>query len=672
MREAPQPSELDRQWLAEQFESLTTEMVVMRPSECAEAHRYLPPQVTPMPGFYRFDVTPYLREIIDCLGAESTVREVSVMKGVQIAFTSGVFENLLLYAIVYLKNAAVMMVTADAELAKLRMESHITPMLQHSGLEHLIKSTDETNTRKTGKTDKKIEWLGGGSLIPFGAQNANKLRSLPIQILANDEIDAWPDKVGKDGDPLTVVRDRTAAFEGSRKILNGSTPTIKGQSKIEKCFLSGDQRRYFVCCLGCGHAQTLRWRRTDPNTGYISGIVWDTDPETGHLLPDSVRYVCEKPECGHSHTNDDKTRLLAPENGAEWRPTAPDGPSSPDHRSYHISALYSPVGMQTWTACVLKWLEAWDEKTDRPRDLNALQVFYNNVLGETYELRGEKLKFEAISGHRRIGVYKFGEIPNKWAIEHAGGPILLLVCTVDVHAQNLAVSVFGWCRGSRPFLIDYDRFEGDTEQTDEATTWGRLRELIETKEYKADDGKRYRVAVTLIDSGYRTDQVYRFAAEFDGGVFPVKGRETPPKGANLKEFSEFETTLGTIAYGITVDIYKDRWAARLRRNWAGLGLQPEGHFNAPSDARDDQLRELTVEVKREKIEKLTGKRVGAEWHRPSGAANELWDCLIYASAALEMLAHYVCVKEWELEFVIWDDFWNACEQQKRYFSEPPN
>lgn len=635
----------------------------MSPSLWAESYRYLPAQVTPMPGFYRFEVTPYLREIVDCMGVESPVREVTLMKGVQLAYTTGVLENVIGYAIAYLKTAPVMMVTADAELAKLRMEGFIQPMLQHSGLEHLIKSSDESNNRRTGKTAAKLEWAGGGYLIPFGAQNANKLRSFSIQYLLNDEIDGWPDVVGKDGDPIKLVRDRTAAFEGSRKILDGSTPTIKGQSKIEKRFLAGDQRYYFVPCLKCGHMQTLRWRRTSAG-GVVSGIVWDMDGE--RLVPDSVRYVCEKDECSHPHTNDDKTRMLAQ---GEWRPTNPT-PASPDHRSYHLSALYSPVGMQTWEAGARKWLEAWDVANNRPRDIAELQVFYNNVLGETFELRGEKLKFEAVSGHRRIGVYSFGEIPNKWATERAGGPVLLLTCTVDVHKDSLNVAIFGWCRGRRAFLIDYWVFEGDTEQLDNPDTWGKLRELVESRQYKADDGKVYRIALTLVDSGYRTDTVYQFASEYDSGVYPVKGRELPPKGATDREFASFVSPMGTGAYGITVDRYKDRWSAALRHGWDGQSLQPEGHFNAPQDASDAQLKELTAEVKREKIEKSTGKRVGFEWHRPGGAANELWDCLVYANAALDLVAQDICVKQWELEFVNWIAFYDACEQQKLFFTEP--
>ncbi|HET9954164.1 MAG TPA: terminase gpA endonuclease subunit [Polyangiaceae bacterium] len=657
----PLETRAQREWLAQQFDALTTEVMVVSPSAWAERKRYLPPQVTSMPGYYRFEVAPYLREIADCMGIDSPIREVSVMKGVQLGLTVGVLENAIGYYIEYVKNAPCMLVTADNELAKLRVDSYITPMLHYSELEHLIKSSDENNARKTGKTDKRIEWVGGGFLIPIGAQNANKLRSVSIQVSLLDEIDAWPERVGKDGDPLRLAMDRTVAYEASRKILAISTPLIKGQSRIDARYLRGDQRRYFVCCLKCGHAQTLEWRRENAETGEVTGMVWET--ENGRLVHDSVRYLCEK--CSHPHVNDDKTRLLSPENGAEWRPTAI--PTNPDHRSYHISALYSPVGMQSWGACVERYLEAYDVENSRPRDIALYQVWYNNCLGKPYHVRGEQLRFEAVSVHRRHE-YRFGEIPNLWTLGHCGGPVLLLTCAVDVHADSLAVAVFGWCRGRRAILVDYHRFEGDTSQLDDAGTWAQLRELIEEREYAADDGKRYRVQLTLIDSGYLADKVYEFAAEYQVGVHPVKGRDQPTKSARIREFSEFTTPMGTVAFHIFVDLYKDRWSAALRRGWEGEGVQPHGHFNAPSDITDQQLRELTVEVKREIIEKASGKRVGFEWFRPSGAANELWDLLVYNNAALDLIAWDVCRNQLGSETVSWQDFYDQAEQNKLFFT----
>lgn len=651
-----------REWLAREIEALTTGLTGVTPSDWAERHRYLPPQVTSLPGYYRYEVAPYLREIVDCLSVDSPVREVSIMKGAQIGATVGVLENGIGYFIDQVRTAAVMLVTADAELAKLRVDTNIIPMLQLSGLEHLITSSDPTNARKTGKTDKKIEWEGGGYLVPFGAQNANKLRSLSVQVLLDDEIDAWPDTVGKDGDPLSIVKRRTSGYETSRKIVDVSTPLIRGQSKIEERFRQGDQRYYFVCCLGCGHAQTLRWKRVDNGTGVVSGIVWDT--EDGKIVPGSVRYLCEN--CGHEHFNDDKTRLLSPRHGAEWRPTA--AATSPFHRSYHISALYSPVGMQTWEACARAWLEAWDTEHDRPKDLGKLQVFYNTVLGETFEIRGERVRFEAVSEHRRQD-YRFGQIPNRFAAKHCGGPVLFLTCAVDVHKDNLAVAVFGWCRGRRAILVDYQRLEGVTERLDDDATWGRLRALIDEKRYTDEDGRSYGVIFTLVDSGYLTDQVYRFAAERDSGVAPAKGREFPAKNATMREFAPFTTPTGVRAYGVTVDIYKERWSAALRRGWDGFGVQPAGHFNAPVDATDKQLRELTAEVKREKRDKLTGRLLGFEWHRPSGSSNELWDLVVYNDAAHDLVGLEVAKEDLGLDVLDWPAVEELLEREKLFFTE---
>jgi phage terminase large subunit GpA-like protein len=277
-----------------------------------------------------------------------------------------------------------------------------------------------------------------------------------------------------------------------------------------------------------------------------------------------------------------------------------------------------------------------------------------------------------VSGHKRLD-YHFGKVPNGFAAKHCGGPVLLLTCTVDVHKDNLAVSVFGWCRDRRAILIDYWRFEGDTEQLDNAPTWGRLRTLIENPElYTADDGKKYRIAITLIDSGYRSDDVYRFANEYESSVYPVKGRDAPAKSATLKEFSEFTTPMGARAFAITVDFYKDRWSAALRRSWDGVSLQPQGHFNAPLDASEAQLKELTVEQKKEQLEPGTQNRIGWKWVRPSGAPNELWDLLVYANAGLDLLAWEICRGQLEMEFVNWQAFYDMCLEQRLFFVEPPN
>ena len=652
----------DREWLLDQITNITDSRIDVSVSEWAEANRYLPPQVTPMHGFYSYSVTPFLREIADCMSVASPVRELDFMKAAQIGATVGVLENTIGYAVDHVKTAPVMLLTADAELAKLRVESYITPMFQHSGLSHLIRSADELNTRKSGKTDRKIEWAGGGFLVPFGARNADKLRSLSILYLLQDECDAYPDRVGKDGDPQKIAEARTKAYYESRKILRMSTPLIKGRSRIERGYKRGDQRKLMVPCKNCNEKQELRFQGVNKETGTAYGLVWKTD--SGNLVSDSIRYICR--HCGHKHRNADKSWMLPK---GEWVPTAK--PSTTDRRSYHLNALYSPIGMFPWEAVVLAWLDAWDIETNSVKSIDLLQEFYNNVLGKPFEILSSKVRFVSVSSHRRA-IYRLGQIPNKYAKQHSGSSILFLTCQVDVHKKNLAVLVIGWTRDACCYVIDYLRYERANEDDDcselGSPVWAKLRKLVEETQFVADDGKKYRIAITLIDAGYGNDTVTNFCAEYASGVYPILGRDRPAKNQTIKEFAEFKTQAGTVGYRILVDHYKDRMGPVLRRDWTEeVGLQKAYHFNAPVDITDKQLKELTVESRREKQE--TNGSVSYYWHRPGNANNELWDLLGYGYAAVEILAWNLCIQHFEMETIDWIQFWNYLESEKLYYTE---
>src|SRR6185436_2018465 len=78
----------ETEWLCRQIRKLTTSVSIMTPSEWTEKRRYLPPSSSSMPGYFRFDVVPYMREIIDCMSPESDVRHVTIMKGVQVGATT--------------------------------------------------------------------------------------------------------------------------------------------------------------------------------------------------------------------------------------------------------------------------------------------------------------------------------------------------------------------------------------------------------------------------------------------------------------------------------------------------------------------------------------------------------------------------------------------------------
>ena len=661
----PELDNVGATWLANEVEDLTDVITHITPVEFNEKYRYLPESVTSIPGFIRYDVNPFMREIINCADVNSPVREVNIKKGVQITYTT-LLESVMLYFMSHIKTVPMMYITADKELATARVENNIIPMINQSGFEDIIRSSDVGNTHKTGKTKDHLQWEGGGYMVPFGAKTADKMRSYSIMVMLKDEIDAWADTVGKDGDPDALSDDRCSGYWERRKIFRGSTPLIKSNSKIESAYKRGDQRHYMVLCKSCGYPQALRWHTEDKETGVIGGFNWET--EDGVLNLESVNYACQN--CGTAHYEYDKELMFSPDGGAKWEPTA--RPVEPGIRSYHLPAMYSPIGMQPWYKCVSAYLKGFDHESKKVRDIGKYQVFYNNILAEPFEIMGTKVNFTQVSAHRRA-VYRLGEIPNGYAVKYSGSVILFLTCQVDVHKHNLAVTVLGWTRGMRSYVIDYWRFEVDNDEDDcselSSPVWGRLQKLIEETIYTADDGKKYRIVSTLIDAGYANDTVTSFCSTYATGVTPILGRDRPAKNQTIKEFAEFTTQAGNIGYKIVVDHYKDRLSPVLRREWVEeAGEQPEYHFNAPVDITDKQLKELTVESRREKKDPTTNV-ITYFWYRPGNARNELWDLLGYGHASVEILAYQVCIKYFELKTVDWLKFWNFVESEALYYSE---
>ena len=645
-------------WIIDQVENLTHEITHITPSEFNEKHRYLPKSVTSIPGYIRYDVNPFMREIVDCFDVNSQVREVNVKKGVQITYST-LLESGALYFMGHVKTLPIMYITADKELAKARIENNFIPMLNHSDMGDIIRSSDIGNTRKTGKTVNHLQFVGGGYLVPFGAQNADTMRAYSICVMLEDEIDAWPDVVGKDGDPVKLCDGRLKGYWERRKVFRGSTPLIKGTSKIEAAYLRGDQRKYFVNCKKCGYAQELRWQTHNEN-GVTGGFKWDLTPE-GILIQESVRYCCQ--HCGEPHFEHDKQKLFSEKHGAKWVPTAT--PVEPGIRSYHLPAMYSPIGMAPWYSLVADYLDAWDVDARKPKDIGKYQVFYNNVLAEPFEIFGAKVRFTQVSAHRRA-VYRLGQVPNNYAKKYSGSSILLVTCQVDVHKTFLAVGIMGWTKGSRCYVIDYFQLQDEDCSELSSKVWPELRDIIETKIYKADDGKQYNISITLIDAGYKNDTITTFCSDYASGVYPILGRERSAKNQKISEFAEFKTQAGTIGYRILVDHYKDRLAGVLRREWMeDSGEQKTYHFNAPIDISDKSLKELTVESR---VEKKDERGISTyAWHRQGNARNELWDLLVYGHAAIEIIAWNICIEHFELKKVDWDQFWLYIEEKKLFY-----
>ncbi len=218
-------------------------------SDWADLHRILP-STTAEPGKWRTSRTPYLREIMDALSTGSTYERVVFMKGAQVGGTEAGL-NWLAY-IVANAPGLTLLVMPSLDMIRRNTRTRIDPLIESTpALRDRIapaRSRDSTNTAWA-------KAFPGGQLVMTGANSAAGLRSTPARYLFMDEVDGFPADADGEGDPVDLAVKRTATFRGKRKTLMVSTPTIKGESRIEAAYEESDQRRFVIPCPQCEKAE---------------------------------------------------------------------------------------------------------------------------------------------------------------------------------------------------------------------------------------------------------------------------------------------------------------------------------------------------------------------------------------------------------------------------------
>ena len=616
--------ESDADYIRRGFLSLPFEMVKIRVSEWAEQKRFIPSEFSPKPGYWSNDWNPHFVEIMDALSDDSPIQQVTLMKSAQIGATTAA-ENWIGYTIDE-SPAPFFYLTADKDLAESAMEQKISALILHCGLSEKIKASDPTS-RRTGST-KSLKEFAGGFIRAVGANNPGKLRSISVKRFYGDELDGMPDTVGEEGDPIRLALKRTNAYGRRRKIFFTSTPAIMQTSKINRLYKLGDQRQRFVPCPHCGHMQVLTMKGTKED-GTRFGLNIEID-EDGYLIPESVFYICA--DCGTAIFEHHKPEMFKK---GEWRPTA----RARDNvtRSYHINALYSPLGMYSWEDIAREFVEVFDIAKDRIKDLEGYKSFVNTILGLPWEERGEAPTYERVITHRRA-IYSRNKIPNESALRETGSQIAMLTAAADVHKTRIDIEIVGWCVDGRSYSIDWRHLEpeeGKTVEDLDSDMWKKLADILENERWTAEDGRSYGIMLTLIDAGYATDSVRRFCSNYSAGVLPIFGRDSMRKTSAMKNFYFHEKTN---AADINVTLYKDRLASWLRSDWRDGELQPVGYPNYPSDYGDDFFREYEAEHKLAEKSRKTGQIIGYTWQKVPNKPNHAWDCRVYNMAALDMYA----------------------------------
>lgn len=463
--------------------------------EWADEKRYLSSAVTSEPGPWRTERVPFTRGIMDSLSPSSAAREVWFQKGSQIAGTeSGL--NWVGFTIAQAP-ASMMIVLPDQGTAKEWSIQRLSQLTDETeALRGLIK---DTRIRDSGNTAFSKKFPGGHLKITWSS-SAKKLRSTPAANVLADEVDGFTGDVKGEGDPIALLRRRFTNYPRG-KFFGVSTPTLRHLSRIEREFLNGDQRYYFVPCPHCGHFQRLtferlKWESGQPNSVYLECSSCETAiPErfkTSMLAAGRWVATSQNPELAETGFASNVLSTMVPLFRAM---------ESAKVVSYHLSALYSPLGWYSWTQLATDW-----EATENKPEL--LKVFVNTVLGETWADKGEVPDPERLWLRREE--FDLGIVPH-------GG--LVLTAAVDVQGDRLECALEARGRNRERWGVWYEVIKGDPA-TDEP--WKRLDEILE-KNWPHASGAVMPITAMGIDTGYKPKRVYEFCRRHAQPVFGPAG-----------------------------------------------------------------------------------------------------------------------------------------------------
>lgn len=577
---------------------------------CAK-NRYMSSISSNHSGYWDKKFTPYLAEIID-LANNTDIKKITLCTAAQVGKTT-CLENVLGYHIAE-DNCAIMVVMPSAQSVKDAIKRSYKPMIDESPVLQVRKKNYKT-CLNNNHFDLK------GMMVYFAnAGSPTNLSSKPCRKVILDETDKMSDvDMNSEADPVSLAEVRTNSYSWNKQIWIVSTPTVP-ENLIWKSYNAGDRRKYLVPCKKCNHYQQLQWnsikypkfKNEHGNPVYQDDDLKDDQSDLIETTGDEIKlndwayYQCSN--CDNKIKNIDKHEMLLK---GVW---CPDGcevdndgniigniPIS-SHRSYHLSALYSPF--LTWGDVVAEWLLVCAD-----RSVKKLQGFINSWLGEVFE--NPVYKIDIAKFKKNISGVDRGILPTDTRLVTAG---------VDIGGKALHCCIIAW----QPDEVASVVYAG-------TPTWNQLEELL-LSEWRIKDSPHGRhIDRVLIDSLYNQDEVLKFCSRKPNMFYPLIGKHRLD-GAEW-QIQDIERTLsgkrykkGFKRFKIDTNAIKDIVA----------GLMEEDKLLYYGNIAKEFIEHMNSEHVVEDVNRSGG--VHRYWKKRSESAqNHYFDAVCYATAAFRTL-----------------------------------
>lgn len=596
-------------------------------SDWSDARAFVPPGNAEA-GRYRSDRLPYQRAMLDDAVDTDVIETVWIIAG-QMG-KSQCMTNIIGYFIDY-DPSGILYMRPTLDMAKYFSKNDLAPFIRYTPcLKHKVRSN---RSRNSGNTLLNKEY-DGGAITLAGANSVSALRGPRKRVILQDEFDAY--EPNTEGDPIAQGDKRAETFHNAVKI-KGTTPTVKGASRAETLWEQSDKQYWFCPCPKCGHWQTLKWaqvhfeftedeykqrRQGEKSILEAIGDIFNglaqpppmvervTGKDGVTRLRDTVRtsYVCENAQCGEHLTDSDRIEMIL---AGEWRATAPFR----GIRGRHLNGIYRILGKKDAYA---SYLHEFVEEFLKAKKGGAftLMVWTNTFLAEWWEEEREKIESSELLRRRE----NYVGVPDK---------VLLLTAGVDFQGDRAEIDVVGYAEGEESWGIQHKIIPGDPYQP---KLWEELHNFLTTSVWKNFDGIEFRITAACLDSGWPTDEVYKFCKpRFAQRIYAIKGKNQlgQPIVGRISRANRRKCPV----YLLGTDTAKRQIYGRLRMTEQGPGFM---HYPRAAELGYDEeyFAQLTSEEMRVRYHK--GFPI-QEFILPEGRRNEGLDIRVYANAAMLIL-----------------------------------
>lgn len=564
-------------------------------SEHAERYRRIPPN-DGYEGPWRRRHAPHTVRVMDCFG-QPWVREVWFCGSEQSGKTQTLL-NCLHWAIDTAPGNVFYLMPTESTAQKVMLDKLIPMFRLSPRLKKLLSpKADDVGLYR-------VAFRHGVVIRTAWANSAASMATFPARYAFGDEVDKYPETVGKETGPIELIARRTRLYKGRYKRMFASTPA---QGKI------------YEGMMAC--RQVWEMRQRCPHCGEVfrpegSGLVIPEGLEASDIDSRTpVSYACTL--CGGLIDEEARQKLLAE---PCWVCIKGADDPRPETVGWHHRAwdcLEVPLH-----EIAQAWLKA------KKGGVAEKIAWINSYEAENYEIETADMAEDYILRLRDESLPR--------SIVPEGTACLILAVDTQQAGFHYALWAFGWGEDMPMALIEHGYVE----------TFAHLVALA-SRPRKDSQGRDCWCDSGWIDSGggtnplrpqhSRTEEVYRFckanpfwrpvkgARKIDGawGWSVRKMEFFPKRGGRMEPIPG-----GLVRCNIDVTLYKNEAARKLK-------IEPDdpGAIRLHADVTSDYAKQLCAEYRDER----------GWWQCPSGRDNHQWDCLVYALFA----ASFRHVREWK-------------------------